>query len=454
MPIWLFALLFLPADPANAQYQPPPDPRFEAVTNLRGTFVTPDGGLTLVYGAFYPNYPPNTFAPPVIQDTPNGGTMVLTFPTTETGQRRMGVWAVEADIPEADIISMSVIGRTYGDPTIGKCRDFYIYDGSPWYDQPHLAVWFKYPTPGLKTMSITAWECWPAADGVWYRTGTAAAHATWSFNVVPVPPSFTVSPTTLNLSTGDTYRFVTTTASPATTSFTPTFTVGSQSNPNSSCAVGLNFSGNGGTGSVDTTVTAGPPDCSRIFNDVRAQVGSTASTNSTKIVIPPQIMIKMIVGEAGGQPGDTDQHAILASARNRFGDGMFPGGTTSTWQHVLIPSQYPGVSNGTTNGPNRELRNAAQIFTGEIGDIVGGTKCYWSPTYSQWLNIQAALQSATKKFPSNTGVSDCWRNLTRQIVYKASIGLNVSGGSTYANAPAFVFLRLRQQNVPAVVQIP
>lgn len=271
---------------------------------------------------------------------------------------------------------------------------------------------------------------------------------------VGVPASFAISPQRLDLSTGDANRLITTTANPGTTQFTPTFSAGAQSNPNSSCAVVLNFSQNGGTGSVNTTVTASPPGCSGIFDGVRAQVGSTQSTNSTKIVVPPQIMIKMVIGEAGGQPGDVDQQSILVSARNRFGDSAFPGGTAQTWQAVLVPSQYYGASNGTTDGPDQELRNAAQVFTGEVADTVAGSKCYWSPTNSQWANVQAALNSGTKKFPPATGAPGCWQSQTRQIVYKSSMGVNISGGPNYNTAPAFVFLRLRpQNNDPAVIQI-
>lgn len=171
-------------------------------------------------------------------------------------------------------------------------------------------------------------------------------------------------PERLDLSTGDTHRTITTVATPETTAFTPSFSSGSQTNLNSSCVAALAFSGDGGTGFVATTVTAGPAGCSGIFDGVRAQIGSTPSTTSTHTVVPPQVMIKMVVGEAGGQPGDVDQQSILSSARNRFGDGAFPGGTASTWQAVLIPSQYYGASNGTEDGPDQELRNSAQLFAG------------------------------------------------------------------------------------------
>jgi hypothetical protein len=171
-------------------------------------------------------------------------------------------------------------------------------------------------------------------------------------------------------------------------------------------------------------------------------------------------MIKTLVGEAVGQPGDTDQYVILSTAANRFDDPAFPGkpgsefpGTPRTWQAVLSPDFY-GAANGTTNGPARELRNAAQAYTGQIGDIVGGAKCLWSPDNAEWAIILAALNSGTKKFPTVTRAPDCWASLPRQIIRKVSVGLNVSGGPNFSEAPAFVFMRLRSQNAPAVVQIP
>jgi hypothetical protein len=71
-----------------------------------------------------------------------------------------------------------------------------------------------------------------------------------------------------------------------------------------------------------------------------------------------------------------------------------------------------------------------------------------------WTNIQAALNSQTKTEPANAGIPGCYAGLSRQIVVKASIGLNVSGGPEFNQAPAFVFLRKRKSNAPAVVQIP
>jgi hypothetical protein len=271
--------------------------------------------------------------------------------------------------------------------------------------------------------------------------------------ITVVPPFLTQSPTTLNVSTGDTGRFVTTTATPVSLSFTPTFSVESSSNPNSTCGVNLSFSPNGGTGSVNTTVTASPAGCSGI-NTVRASDGSITSVNTTQVVVPPQVMIKTLVGEAVSQP-DTDQLSLLSTARNRFGDSNFPGGTAATWQGVLIPGQFYGAADGTANGPDQELSNASQVYTGAVGDIVAGCKCLWSPTNTQWSTIQAALQSGTKTLPSNVDAPACWGNQKKQIVVKASVALNMSGDPNKANAPSFVFMRLRPNaNDPAVIQIP
>jgi hypothetical protein len=270
--------------------------------------------------------------------------------------------------------------------------------------------------------------------------------------VISPPPPPQVSPSTLSLSTGDTNKTITTTVTPPY-SFTPAFAWGLQTNPNSSCAASLSFSNNSGTGSVNTTVTAAPAGCSGIFNALAVVNGQTSS-NSVQITVPPQILIQMLVGEAVGQtgPGDTSQLAIASSAKNRFGDSNFPGGTTATYQAVIIPNQYFGASNTTPNGPEPELSNAVSIFNGTTGDIVGGSKCYWSPTAAQWAIVQQALNTNAAAFPDNTGAPGCWAGQGRQIVYKTSVGTNTRGGD-FAGAPAFLFLR-QSSATPVVVQIP
>jgi hypothetical protein len=167
-------------------------------------------------------------------------------------------------------------------------------------------------------------------------------------------------------------------------------------------------------------------------------------------------IIQFLAGEARGQvgPGDESQPAIAVSARNRFGDAAFPGGTAQTYQAVLIESQYYGVTNTTANGLQPELDNAVGVYTETTGAIVANSKCYWSPTTAQWATVQQALNSKTTTFPSNVGAPGCWSGQPRQIVYKTSVANNNRGGN-YAGAPAFLFLqKIPQANVPAVIEIP
>jgi hypothetical protein len=297
-----------------------------------------------------------------------------------------------------------------------------------------------------------AWR-WDLEAQVWGRR-VSVMDAEVQVTFKTPPPRYTISPSPLHLSTGDTNRFFTVTQSPSTGQpFSPSFTLGASRNPNSSCSATPTFSQVSGVGFANSNVRAAPAGCSNIFDGVRSIVSGTLSTNAAQLVVPPQIMIKTVVGEAGGQPGDIDQQALLAVGRNRFGDRDFPGGRTATWQAVLIPGQFYGASDPTTNGPDQELRNSALVFTGEVGDIVGGSPCYWSPTTTQWTNIQAALKSQTKTEPTNVGIPSCYASVARQIVVKSSIGVNTRGGD-YSNAPAFVFLRKRKNNDPAVVEIP
>jgi len=155
------------------------------------------------------------------------------------------------------------------------------------------------------------------------------ANAAWSsgfaFQVrAAAPITVSQSPSILNLSTGDTNKTITTTISPSSISATRTFNSSFYNNPHSNCSVSLSFSNNSGTGSVNSTVTAGTAGCSGVF-DVVGTAGSNSTTGSTRVRVPPQIIIKMLVGEASVQ-GDTDQMAIAVSARNRFGSSDFPGG--------------------------------------------------------------------------------------------------------------------------------
>jgi len=347
----------------------------------------------------------------------------------------------------------------------------FVVSGSGFGSNPSISVsGTGIGSSGITSSSDTQISAW--VDLTYANAGTATVTVTSNgyggSNFVPAPQGGTQnqtmgtasvrsyivsqSPSSLNVSTGDTNKTITTTVSGLATSFTPAFSWGMQSNLNSSCNATLGFSSNSGGGSVNTTVTASPAGCSGVFNAVSV-VGPRTSSGSTQIVIPPQILIRFMVGEAGGQTGDMSQLAIASSAKNRFGDSNFPGGSTATYQAVIIPGQYYGASDGTTNGHEPELTNAVSIFTGTTGDIVGGAKCYWSPTAAQWSVVQQALAGGATQFPANTGAPGCWDGQPRQIVRKTSIGANNRGGA-YAGAPAFLFLRESSAGSVVVVEIP
>jgi hypothetical protein len=197
-------------------------------------------------------------------------------------------------------------------------------------------------------------QAWTRADldtlvaGFWVRwtntTTQSQTTQTFSMNdfgveVVHNGITLTLTTSRLDVSTGDNGRFLTTTVSPSTTSIAPTVTVGSYANPNSTCVGNLSFAASSGVGSANTVVTASPAGCSRIADNVRSNVGSYQSNNAAKVVVPPQVMVRMVLGEAGGQPADLDQLSVLVSARNRFGKREFPGGRAATWQDVLILSR-------------------------------------------------------------------------------------------------------------------
>ncbi len=273
------------------------------------------------------------------------------------------------------------------------------------------------------------------------------------------PLTVSQSPTSLNLSTGDTNTTVTVSVSPSNIAFTPAFSWGLQSNPNSDCDANLGFTNNGGTGSVSETVTAAPAGCSGIFNAV-AYVGSKGSGTSSQVMVPPQIMIQTAVGEAGGQTGagDASIPSLLLVAKNRFGDNGFPGGATATWQAVLVPSQFYGANDTTPDGVEPELDYAAQVYSGTTAVTVpAGCEAYWSPTDTQFAALQQYTNSApsaiTDTMWSAVGAPGVWTNQSKQAVIKTSIANNVRSG--YTSAPAFVLFRLAPSGASsAVITVP
>jgi hypothetical protein len=311
-------------------------------------------------------------------------------------------------------------------------------------------------TESSVSTTLTVWQNFASACTI-----TIAVAAYPQIGIALSPPAMTVSlsPSSMNMSTGDTTRYVTTTVLPSTVSFTPTYASGLTGDPNSSCDASIGFSGNGGTGTVNSTVSAGPAGCGGVFG-VLAYVGAVRGSPSLQVIVPPQVMIATEHGEAGGQTGtgDASMPALLLVAENRFGDPTF--GSYATWQAVLVPSQFYGASDGTTDGIQPELDYAAGVFAGTSAvSLPPGAECYWSPTTAQWNSIATAYSSGATTEPSSDGAPGCWTGANlpagdvRQIVVKTSVANNARGGS-YQGAPAFVFLQLATTGSSAVIEVP
>jgi len=159
-------------------------------------------------------------------------------------------------------------------------------------------------------------------------------------------------------------------------------------------------------------------------------------------------------GDAVSEP------AIGSAIKNRIGNAAFPGGSAGYWQPIIeAPNQFVGytsgqvVTNSSYNFINEyELPVAVSLFNGTQGNSVGGSTCFFSPSLTDWTNIDAALQSETTTYPSIPSGNDpgCFSKSSpsTQIVYKSSIGANTN------KAPAFVFERQRSSSSdPAVVEI-
>jgi len=166
-------------------------------------------------------------------------------------------------------------------------------------------------------------------------------------------------------------------------------------------------------------------------------------------------LIQVLYGEGHGQAaaGDTvSEPAVGSSIKDRFGHSEFPGGSASTYQLVIVPSQYAGINTAITTGVEPELDNATSLFNGSQSDTVAGSPCFFTPTASEWNAIENAFLSGTTTVPPLTHDPMCYSNTTpgRQIVIKNSEPDNVNGNG----APAFVFERQKSSDSdPAVVAI-
>lgn len=242
------------------------------------------------------------------------------------------------------------------------------------------------------------------------------------------------------------------------------YSASSEGNPHSSCAATLSIPAATGTGSATSTISASPSGCSGIFG-VYGNVGGATTQNAIDVVVPPDILIRELWGEANTQAATGDQVSELAvgnTIRQRFGDAQYFNGFNSCQDMANNNNRgFDGLDRcGTgclsTVAHGTETTNAAYIYGGVNSPAtdVADAKCFASPTPDDWNNhILPALQSKTVVYPApliqETG---CFPQANRQIVYKSSIGNNVSYRGT--QVPAFVFVQWRLPSAPAVIQIP
>jgi hypothetical protein len=260
------------------------------------------------------------------------------------------------------------------------------------------------------------------------------------------------------VSTGDTSDKIGVSANPANVSFSPAFPLVGTGNVNSSCTSSLSFPNPPtGQGTVYAPVTAsgGASSCSGLFNLEATAYGAYSA--QSQVVVPPQILIQMLYGEAHGQAvsGDTtSQLAIGVATQNRFSQTSYFSGVT-TYQAAITPSQFNGISYSITNGPEPDLQDAGEVFASITGVSVANAACFFSTNAAGFTAIENAYNNPTQYpgYPVAQSDPHCYANTSygAQIVWKTSIGLNVNGNG----APAFVFEQLRTSSTaPYVVKIP
>ncbi len=357
-----------------------------------------------------------------------------------------------------DQATVTITGRHFGSPTC-----------------PTLAFPFAvtYPTPTCTDTNITLLLT-PTGAGSGSLTLTSKGYNGQSFDPQPGNQSSTtasisaanfslsIEAAPIYVSTGDTSDTIGVSGSPSSVSFSPTLTVTASNNPTTStCESTLSFSSpSPGSATVYAPVTAsgGSGSCSGFFTVQAGAYGATSTT--TEVIVPPQIMIQTAQSEAGGQTsqGDETMEALLLTAQNRFGDPAF--GTPWTWYAAFTaPLQYTYTT--TANGPQPELNYAGSVFAGTSGVNILNCEGYWSPLNSQWTTLQQWYNLAATSISDSTGGTSwsavgaptLWKGQPKQAVVKGSVLRNVLPAKYMA--PAIVLFRPAPNSTdPAVIAIP
>jgi hypothetical protein len=211
----------------------------------------------------------------------------------------------------------------------------------------------------------------------------------------------------------------------------------------------LTIPASNGQGSVSTTVKASPADGSGVFI-VRSgfDFSSQVAPYQTSVIVPPQILIQMLVNEARGLPDNGVRDLLGVSMKNRFGDSTYFQNQNTYAAAIMAGATY---DTSVTDGQQPELSAAARVF-GSTFDPSSGCQGFWSPTTAQWTVVNQALLNPSTTLPSGTGIPFNYNGQPQitQIVYFPIVGDNPNIPDFQ---PAFLFVRKRNTNQNAVVQI-
>ena len=216
-------------------------------------------------------------------------------------------------------------------------------------------------------------------------------------------------------------------------------------------------------------------------------IDGTEQTETFKIIIPPQSLIQILMGEARSELLDevtVEDGAVTLDSRSPTGEavahvvknrialieenswpGLFKANEfdydlkpPQSWYDAVIkaPDQFNPTDESDPshdaykNGASRDevsdnllaaydqaVITAAIVFSGDSSDLTNGAFSFRSPNENQWRDIQEALKTGATTLPNGIGVSD--------LIFPAFSPVQVlvhPNVQTYDNGrPTFIFTR-------------